>query len=370
MAKHKGSNSNRLKNTPTAADFERFQVGAGEPSASATPRAFLDTEQIPEGIVEVQARLESEMVFPRSVDAGASAFRLTDGRADRSNILGTAIGEKESNGAPTGEWAVALYVREKLPRNQIADGLIPREVDGFKTDVVPVGDIVPHAGYRDFERPARCGSSCAHEGSTAGTIGAVCYRGSRLLVLSNNHVLALTNEASIGDYIVHPGPADGGIHRENIIAELEDFEPINWDDSNEIDAAICHTDPRYVTPSHRSYTMELEPVPEAEWYRLSVIKDGRTTGRTVGRIVRLNASLPVNYGTPFAPVYARFRGQIEIRGTFGTFSRPGDSGSLVVSESGRRPVGLLFAGDGVATWANPIQKVIERFDIHLLNRLD
>ena len=113
----------------------------------------------------------------------------------------------------------------------------------------------------------------------------------------------------------------------------------------------------------------MDPRPLTAALQMSVMKNGRTTALTLGRITGLNASLPVNYGSRFNPRYARFRGQIEIRGPFGSFSSGGDSGSIIVHEQSRRPVALLFAGDGIRTWANPIEDVIRDLGIdQLLDR--
>src|SRR4029453_18632356 len=70
----------------------------------------------------------------------------------------------------------------------------------------------------------------------------------------------------------------------------------------------------------------------------AVQKYGRTTGLTTGTVVGLNTIINVGY----ASGAARFVGQITIKSR-GQFSRPGDSGALIVDAS-RRPIGLLFAG--------------------------
>ena len=56
--------------------------------------------------------------------------------------------------------------------------------------------------------------------------------------------------------------------------------------------------------------------------------------------------------------------------TPGSFSAPGDSGSLIVvnanprkSDSDRKPVGLLFTGSDFITVANPINAVLQRFGV-------
>ena len=57
--------------------------------------------------------------------------------------------------------------------------------------------------------------------------------------------------------------------------------------------------------------------------------------------------------------------QIAIRGVNGPFSKPGDSGSLVVTSATKQPVALLFAGssDSSMTFANPIGAVIAALGI-------
>ena len=94
---------------------------------------------------------------------------------------------------------------------------------------------------------------------------------------------------------------------------------------------------------------------------MRVMKYGRTTGQTKGRVRGINATVNVNYG---AAGVARFVGQIVIGG--GGFSAAGDSGSLIVVERGGNQgeaVGLLFAGGGGLTIANPIGAVLTRFGV-------
>ena len=81
----------------------------------------------------------------------------------------------------------------------------------------------------------------------------------------------------------------------------------------------------------------------------AVKKHGRTTGLTHGEVVAVNATVNVGYSTGSA----RFVKQIII--SPGSFSDGGDSGSLIVTESGNNPVGLLFAGSDLYTIANPDQ---------------
>ena len=96
---------------------------------------------------------------------------------------------------------------------------------------------------------------------------------------------------------------------------------------------------------------------------IPVMKYGRTTSLTRGSITGINFTVSIDYrnGT------ARFVQQILINGrNGGVFSSGGDSGSLVVVETGtdaRRPVGLIFAGAGPVSVANPIGPIMNRFGI-------
>ena len=74
----------------------------------------------------------------------------------------------------------------------------------------------------------KAGISIAHEDVTAGTLGWYCEKDDRLLVLSNNHVLANENKGDKGDPILQPGPHDGGQKPEDVCGELFDFVPIRF----------------------------------------------------------------------------------------------------------------------------------------------
>lgn len=51
-------------------------------------------------------------------------------------VVGVDIAEKVSDGEPTGDLAIIVWVEEKLPPDELEeDELVPREVDGVPTDV-------------------------------------------------------------------------------------------------------------------------------------------------------------------------------------------------------------------------------------------
>ncbi len=225
-----------------------------------------------------------------------------------------------------------------------------------------------------FPRPVPIGVSTGQPDVTAGTIGARATNGTKLYALSNNHVYAASNRARIGDHVLQPGVADGGTDPASAIGALADFEPIRFCTSfprtcpeNRIDAAIATTssDDLGTSTPENGYGAPRSTTAKAE-LNLPVQKYGRTTGWTKGKITGLNATIDVNYRGGVA----RFVGQIVVGG--GGFSTGGDSGSLIVTDQGgnrdRRPVALLFAGSNTTTIANPIDLVLDRFDITIDGR--
>jgi hypothetical protein len=177
-------------------------------------------------------------------------------------------------------------------------------------------------------------------------------------------VLANVNHASIGDPIVQPGPFDGGTVPADVIAKLLAFIPINFAAMNKVDCAIAQTSPRLITPLDKCFgKIRLPPV--ACRLNVLVCKCGRTTQFTRGRITDCNATVRVGYGTSGTAV---FQNQIIIQGLTATpFSAGGDSGSLIVTDATKQPLGLLFAGSASHTIANPIQAVLAALGVTIVN---
>jgi hypothetical protein len=100
--------------------------------------------------------------------------------------------------------------------------------------------VVARAATLEYTRPVPIGVSTGHPAITAGTIGARVTNGTRVFALSTNHVIADSNDASIGDGVIQPGAYDGGTDPADRIGTLFAFEPIKFDGSNNtMDAAIA-----------------------------------------------------------------------------------------------------------------------------------
>lgn len=300
------------------------------------------------------------------------------GIAGRENIIGVGVSERNTKEYPKGELCLKVFVIKKLDVSMVSEALrIPESFEGFPTIVEEIGEVYAQVDPKCYA-PARPGCSIGHVGITYGTLGCLVKDSARqTYLLSNNHVLAHSNDGKIGDFIVQPGPAHGGRHQskshpsvkcgsaDNCIASLKDFENIDFAGTNTIDAAIATPlgKARKVIPSMIAIGKVAGVVPPSR--RMEVRKRGATTELTYGEIDTTNVQVDVNYGSSDAPRYARFVDQIEIKGIHPPFSLGGDSGSLIV-DKGNRAVGLLFAGNHTSTFANPIQPVLDRFKVDMV----
>jgi hypothetical protein len=164
------------------------------------------------------------MVVAQAVEAQAQYQQTL---LAKRNVVGVAVGYKESNGITTDEVALVVLVEQKKPYAALsAEDAIPRELDGMRTDVVEVGYLRALQTPKDRYRPTiPSGVSIGHFKVTAGTLGTIVKdrTTSELFILSNNHVLANCNDAVPGDAILQPGAIDGGQNPADVVAKLERF---------------------------------------------------------------------------------------------------------------------------------------------------
>ena len=60
----------------------------------------------------------------------------------KPNVVGVAIGFKETGGHKTDTLSLVVMVRKKVPSSQLRAGdIVPAEIEGILTDVRVVGDI-------------------------------------------------------------------------------------------------------------------------------------------------------------------------------------------------------------------------------------
>jgi PKD repeat protein len=271
--------------------------------------------------------------------------------ADR-DIVGTAIGA-DANGLPV----MRVYTK----RHGIAG--IPDRLESLPVEVQMTGMIVALGNTTARYRPAPIGVSTGHIAITAGTIGArVKDASGNVYALSNNHVYANSNNASLGDPVLQPGTYDGGKDPADRLGTLYAYVPLDFSFAghNYVDAAIALSTPADLGNATLSdgYGVPGTASQEAA-IGMPVKKYGRTTSLTHGTVAEINVTVQVCYMTfyNFCLQSAYFFDQLAI--SPGTFSAGGDSGSLIVTDdSTNSPVGLLFAGGTDRTFANRIALVL------------
>lgn len=317
----------------------------------------------------------------------------------RANVVGVGIGYKQIDRKYTREPALVILVDKKVPAHALnRQEAVPKQIGGLPTDVVEIGEVALLNERLLKERPARPGLSIGHYKVSAGTFGAVVKDNltKEKLILSNNHVLAnVTNgkdgRSKAGDSILQPGAYDGG-GVDDRIAALYRFVPVkritqesdcpvaagiektgniflrlarpNYElrllkkffNINYVDAAVALPDAPGLVKEEILGIDKIEGVAEAELGQ-KVIKSGRTSGLTVGKVTAYKVTLKV---TLSAQEEAWFSDQV----IADMLSRPGDSGSLVLTTE-KKAVGLLFAGSAEYSIFNQLKHVFELLKVHL-----
>jgi hypothetical protein len=198
----------------------------------------------------------------------------------------------------------------------------------------------------------------------SGTLGSLVQAGVNNYILSNNHILARSDQAVAGEDISQPGLIDNGCRIPPIVA---DFTTAPHLGSN-VDAAIAQLRAGEMNTTGAIEAIgTISRVVKAPAVGLSVAKSGRTTGFTTGTISSINTSVNVQYqkgcggGKKFVVAYTN---QVVINSS--TFSAGGDSGSLIVSNNScHQPVALIFAGSSTTTIGNPIGEVLSKLSTAL-----
>lgn len=313
----------------------------------------------------------------------------------KQNVVATGIGYKITGGEQTDTLAITCSVENKQAKEQLSSrDLIPEAVEGIPTDVITTGMIYAQQERPDRFRPAPGGTSIGHYLITAGTLGCLVQRDDQAFILSNNHVLANSNDAEIGDPVLQPGPHDGGSVSGDTIASLEQYVPIRFatedgDQPCSIGSGIANllnvfaamvgsrtrlqsirpqqeenlVDCALATPKRRDdVSAEILEIGDISGIAegslgMEVQKSGRTTGLTSGTIQQIDVTAKVSYG---ANKVATFTDQLMA----GNMSQGGDSGSAVLNMD-NEVIGLLFAGSNTTTVINRIQNVLSALAVDI-----
>jgi hypothetical protein len=288
-----------------------------------------------------------------------------------------AVGSVASNSATT--------TFSKLLLNSSGINTSPLDNQAAQTAAVQMGSSGGNNNDVDVDSNGNV-TDCA-----SGTLGALVKdQANNLFILSNNHVLAESDQGLVGDTIIQPGLVDtgctqlvAGVTGIRAIGTLQYWVPL-IDASANVDAALAATTSANVDTSGAVIALGAagggtnqvaaaapvagigEVLTAANVSNIHVAKSGRTTGLTCSTVDTINSTVKVSYYKDAAEtqfyVSKTYTNQIGVPGNY--FSDAGDSGALVVDTANAQPVGLFYAGSaGSATqpgesFAQPIGDVL------------
>jgi hypothetical protein len=222
-----------------------------------------------------------------------------------------------------------------------------------------------------------------------GTLGSLLTRNGTNFILSNNHVIAISDTGTAGtgntgDAIIQPGLIDNPAPNTctttgtSTVANLTAFFNLESDPGTKIDAAIAQVVSGKVDTGGNIIYLGATAtngipdfgqvhagsgVPGGATVGMLVAKSGRSTGLTCSSVLSISTATSIAYqkgcGTGAMTNPIPFTGLVDIASAPGAaFSAEGDSGSLIVTQNTADPVALLFAGSDTDTIGNPVSDVL------------
>ena len=303
-------------------------------------------------------------------------------------IRQTAVGYKIKDGKLTDDIGIIAFVSKKQDESKLQTlqiEPIPKHIEGVVTDVQTVR-FFPRMADDSRYRPIEGGiATIRHPSRYVGTLGLIIRKANKLYGITNNHVGA--NEdvlgmrppaAKKGDPWVQPSA--GSVPRD-LIARLHKWnrlKPQSPGNVNYYDFAMGEIVNPGLAGAIHNEIKDIGLVKGTEDINLGdkVMKRGRTTLKTTGRVIAVNARVYV----PYQGYNCDFTDQVTIIGDPDPnvpFSLGGDSGSCIVSSEpdGRtnthKAKALLFAGGENEetgfdeTVASPIRKIVRDFGLKI-----
>jgi hypothetical protein len=216
-----------------------------------------------------------------------------------------------------------------------------------------------------------------------GTLGSLLTNNATppaLVILSNNHVLGLSDGGAVGQEVTQPGVIEtncsltGTINVATVTNILNlQTQPIP---AFPVDVTTAQITTGQVDTSDNILELGAlngsnvpQPAPPAAGSGIAasvnqlLAKSGRTTGLTCAAIESLDASAQVGYETGCATTTSfnvTYTDEIVVANMANgqNFIGDGDSGSLAVDEANAQPVALMFAGSDTSAIGNPVADVL------------
>jgi hypothetical protein len=331
------------------------------------------------------------------------------------NVAGVGIGEKVTDGDPTGNACVRIYVQSKLELDDLTPAyLLPSSFLDIPTDIIEVGRLGLAKVVGQLPEAPTISPGCLirlqskqHKNANlnsgaVGTLGAIVDRGGVKYILCCNHILNVNGRvnADLKNVEIVSGDLGFVAGPPTIATPTEYFVPLKRNGKNYVDCALAEVDPGLLTQDPKSQapgktqqktpkgrTPEpLKPMLQAKFPEIGSVnstldvepfvgqrvrKAGAVTGVTSGVVVDVNADFYIDYG--FGTFL--FKDQVVIdgkgQGNFkgkdqeqlkDIFATDGDSGAIVVDEE-NHAVAMVFAEAGRFAVACKFSKVLEEIGL-------
>ena len=368
--------------TGTISTTGLYTAPANIPSpATVTVSAISQADITKSASASVTVTVAVSVTPPQAVVNLSAQQQFTASLAGQSNTAVTW----DVNGTPGGDTTVGtidnagLYTAPAAipnPASVTVSAVSQADPTQSGKAAVRIGDVT--INQKTEAAPVALGTSGGNENDKttkvccSGTLGALVARGSppTYYILSNNHVLARSGQATAGEPVDQPGLVDSGCHPATFVATFTQAAPLQ---NGGVDAAIAQIVTGQVDTTGAILQLGAvsggvpQPAPPANTVaapvlNMSIAKSGRTTGLSCGTVQGTNVSVQVDYSTSCGGATTKtvtYNNQVI---TSPSFSDAGDSGSLIVDSTTAQPLALLYAGDNSgAAVGNPIQQVLDAF---------
>jgi hypothetical protein len=257
-----------------------------------------------------------------------------------------------------------------------------------------VGFTIDSLNMQPLAAPVQLGSSGSNANAICltpapgfcfgGTLGSLITGGGKSYILSNNHVLGLSDGAMAGQNVTQPGVIETNCSLTGTInvATVSDIVSLQTQPvpAAPVDVTTAQIISGQVDPNDNILELGAlstvngvqvpQPAPPAAGSGMAatvgqlLAKSGRTTGLTCAAVEAIDATVPmVTYSTSCATSTSftvTYNDEIVVGNMSNgqNFIGDGDSGSLAVDEATARPVALMFAGNDTSAVGNPVADVL------------
>lgn len=306
-------------------------------------------------------------------EASKAKEQVADSLLKQSGILGVGVGYYNPKNPKDGA-GIIIYSQKAAAQTMSIPNIVSATVKG-KSLKVPVRIVknnlfkpnlsIKASRFTRRIRPVQAGYSVGTP-RWSGTGGIVVKNsnGTRLFLLSNNHVLNKNNSSGYTE-TTQPGGADGGRSVRDRIGRLYSYVKLKKT-NNYIDGAISiPTNNKLLSTS---YAILGKLKGHYVNYRVGskFVKVGRTSGLVGGWVESINTDVKVNYGSYGGLGEILFRNQTIIKSNM-PISLPGDSGSVWVDYKTKYAAAVNYAGtqDGKLSVSYPIHWAMQAFKINV-----